>query len=93
MQFPLTLLSLAGAVALLLWGVHMVQTGVQRAFGARLRGALARRIDLKFAPDLRFRIDKSFAEGQRIDALLRRPEVVRDLEGEEPAPPAGDHTP
>lgn len=41
MQFPLTLISLAGAVALLLWGVHMVQTGVQRAFGARLRGALA----------------------------------------------------
>lgn len=41
MQFPLTLLSLAGAVALLLWGVHMVQTGVQRAFGARLRGAMA----------------------------------------------------
>lgn len=30
-KFPLTLLSLAGAVALLLWGVHMVQTGVQRA--------------------------------------------------------------
>ena len=28
---------LAGSVALLLWGVHMVQTGVQRAFGAKLR--------------------------------------------------------
>ena len=37
MAFPLTLLDLAGLVALLLWGVHMVQTGVQRAFGARLR--------------------------------------------------------
>ena len=37
MDFPLTLLDLAGSVALLLWGVHMVQTGVQRAFGARLR--------------------------------------------------------
>ena len=33
----LTLLDLAGAVALLLWGIRMVQTGVQRAFGARLR--------------------------------------------------------
>ena len=31
MAFPLTLLDLAGAVALLLWGSHMVQTGVQRA--------------------------------------------------------------
>src|SRR6201995_5219691 len=37
MLFPLTLLQLAGSVALLLWGVHMVQTGVQRAFGAKLR--------------------------------------------------------
>ena len=36
MTIPLTLLDLAGAVALLLWAVHMVQTGVQRAFGARL---------------------------------------------------------
>ena len=41
MELPLTLLNLAGAVALLLWGVRMVQTGVQRAFGARLRGLLA----------------------------------------------------
>lgn len=40
MAFPLTLLDLAGSVALLLWGVHMVQTGVQRAFGARLRTVL-----------------------------------------------------
>ncbi len=34
MTFPVTLIDLAGSVALLLWGVHMVQTGVQRAFGA-----------------------------------------------------------
>ena len=40
MSFPVTLLDLAGAVALLLWGVHMVQTGVQRAFGAHLRAVL-----------------------------------------------------
>jgi len=40
MTFPLTLLNLAGAVALLLWGSHMVQTGVQRAFGPRLRDLL-----------------------------------------------------
>jgi len=40
MDFPFTLLQLAGYVALLLWGVHMVQTGVQRAFGAKLRGFL-----------------------------------------------------
>ena len=37
MDFPLTLVDLAGSVALLLWGIHMVQTGVQRAFGAKPR--------------------------------------------------------
>ena len=40
MDLSLTLLQLAGYVALLLWGVHMVQTGVQRAFGAKLRSFL-----------------------------------------------------
>jgi phosphate:Na+ symporter len=40
MDFSITLVNLAGAVALLLWGVHMVQTGVQRALGAKLRGLL-----------------------------------------------------
>jgi phosphate:Na+ symporter len=39
-NFPITLLQLAGSVALLLWAIHMVQTGVQRAFGAKLRGFL-----------------------------------------------------
>jgi phosphate:Na+ symporter len=41
MDFPVTLIDLAGTIALLLWGVHMVQTGVQRAFGPRLGLALA----------------------------------------------------
>ena len=40
MTFPLTLIDLAGAIALLLWGSHMVQTGVQRAFGPRLKNFL-----------------------------------------------------
>jgi phosphate:Na+ symporter len=38
--FPVTVLDLAGSIALLLWGLRMVQTGVQRAYGARLRTAL-----------------------------------------------------
>ncbi|MDO9713344.1 Na/Pi cotransporter family protein [Paracraurococcus lichenis] len=41
MNVPLMLVDLAGSVALLLWGVRMVQTGVQRAFGPRLRAVLA----------------------------------------------------
>lgn len=40
MGTTLTLLDLAGMAALLLWGVRMVQTGVQRAFGARPRQIL-----------------------------------------------------
>jgi phosphate:Na+ symporter len=41
MDFPLTLIDLAGTVALLLWGVRMVQTGIQRGFGPRLGLLLA----------------------------------------------------
>ena len=36
------LVSLAGAIALLLWGIHMVHSGVLRAFGADLRHLLGR---------------------------------------------------
>ena len=43
MDATLSLVDLAGAVALLLWGVHMVQSGIQRAFGPHLRRVLARR--------------------------------------------------
>src|SRR4051794_14434733 len=48
MDFSVTLVNLAGSVALLLWGVHMVQTGVQRAFGARLRQILATALRNRF---------------------------------------------
>ena len=44
-----------------------------------LRGALAKRIDMKFMPELRFRIDETFDEADRIDRLLRSPAVARDL--------------
>src|SRR5690606_1431474 len=36
------LMNLAGGVALLLWGVRMVRTGMTRSFGAHLRRAVAR---------------------------------------------------
>jgi ribosome-binding factor A len=46
-----------------------------------LRGEVSRRVAMKFATDLRFRVDGSFAEGARIDALLRSDPVVRrDIE-------------
>lgn len=40
MSQALLLVELAGEAALLLWGLHMVQSGVQRAFGMRLRQVL-----------------------------------------------------
>ena len=45
MDATLSLLNLGGAIALLLWGVHMVQSGVQRAFGSDLRRFLAKTLD------------------------------------------------
>ena len=46
-----------------------------------LRGEIARRVNLKFAPDIRFRLDDRFDEAERIEKLLRSPQVKRDLGG------------
>jgi ribosome-binding factor A len=46
-----------------------------------LRGELARRVSLKFMPELRFKTDTSFARSKRIDELLASPKVARDLDG------------
>lgn len=62
MTFPLTLLNLAGAVALLLWGSHMVQSGVQRAFGPRLRDVLSSALRNRF---------RAFAAGLGVTTLLQ----------------------
>ena len=47
-----------------------------------LRAEIARRVNLKFAPDIRFRIDERFDEAERIDRLLRTPRVKRDLDND-----------
>jgi ribosome-binding factor A len=47
-----------------------------------LRGEIARRVNLKFAPDIRFRVDERFDEAERIERLLRSPEVRRDLDND-----------
>ncbi|HKS19311.1 MAG TPA: 30S ribosome-binding factor RbfA [Bradyrhizobium sp.] len=44
-----------------------------------LRGEIAHRVNLKFAPDVRFRVDERFDEAERIEKLLRTPAVQRDL--------------
>jgi len=47
-----------------------------------LRGEIARRVNMKFAPEVRFRIDERFEEAARIEKLLRSPDVQRDLSHE-----------
>ena len=44
-----------------------------------LRGEIAHRVNLKFAPDIRFRFDERFDEAERIEKILRTPQVQRDL--------------
>lgn len=44
-----------------------------------LRALVARRVNLKFAPELRFVLDHSFAAQAEIDRLLKSPSVARDL--------------
>ncbi len=62
MDFSITLVNLAGSVALLLWGVHMVQSGVQRTLGARLRGLLGIALRNQF---------QAFLAGIGVTALLQ----------------------
>ena len=44
-----------------------------------IRAELAQRVDLRFAPEVRFRADDSFDKSARIDAILASPAVQRDL--------------
>jgi ribosome-binding factor A len=48
-----------------------------------LRREIAQRVNLKFAPDIRFRIDERFDEAERIHKLLHSPAVARDLSNKE----------
>lgn len=43
-----------------------------------IRGEIAHSVNLKYAPDIRFRQDESFAEAARIDALLDSDKVRQD---------------
>jgi ribosome-binding factor A len=73
-------LKLATAYVLPLGGENTddVIAALKRA-GAFLRGQVAREVRLKYTPGLRFLPDESFDEGGKIDSLLRRPDVQRDL--------------
>jgi len=44
-----------------------------------LRSAIAQQVELRHVPRLQFKADRSFGQADHIDALLRRPQVARDL--------------
>jgi len=44
------------------------------------RARVGEKAGLRSAPEIRFQIDTTFDEADRIDALLRRPDVARDIE-------------
>lgn len=48
-----------------------------------VRGEIAHRVNLKFAPEIRFRLDERFAEAERIEKLLRTPIVQRGFDSQE----------
>lgn len=47
-----------------------------------IRGVVAPQLGLKFAPEIKFFVDETFAEADRIDALLRSDKVQRDLQAD-----------
>src|SRR5262245_20569705 len=60
--WAVVLLDLMGGVALLLWGLHMVRSGVKRAFGAELRRLLTKALGDRFS---------AFGAGLGLTALLQ----------------------
>ena len=62
MNATITLIDLAGWVALLLWGLHMVQSGIQRAFGPSLRRTLGMALGNRL---------KAFFAGLGVTAILQ----------------------
>ncbi len=55
-----------------------------------IRTEVAHKVNLRFAPDIRFRLDESFEQSSRIDAILASPAVQRDLSVPDDDPESGD---
>ena len=70
----------ATAFVMPLGGTHVneVLAALQRGSGF-MRGLIARELDLRYVPALRFVLDTTFDHASRIDALLHRPDIERDI--------------
>jgi ribosome-binding factor A len=88
-RFPVTIPAVRMSPDLKLAAVSVMPLGGQGAQATlkalnrhkkELRALVAQRINLKFAPELRFSLDPTFEAQTRIDALLKSPSVARDLD-------------
>ena len=48
-----------------------------------IRGLVAPRLEMKYTPEIRYRVDTALDYASKIDNLLRSPEVARDLKKDE----------
>ena len=53
---------------------------------AYFQSEVAKRVNTRYAAKIKFLVDESFDEGGHIDALLRRPDVARDLGADDTQP-------
>ena len=77
-------LKLASAYIMPLGGAHAGE--VVKALNRNkkfIRGRIVPRLNLKYAPDIRFLVDETFEEADRIESLLRSERVARDLHPDE----------
>jgi ribosome-binding factor A len=67
--------------------VRTLEAGKEQALLAALnrnkryiRGLVAPKLEMKFTPEIRYRVDTALDYASHIDDILRSPEVARDLE-------------
>jgi ribosome-binding factor A len=61
--------------------VQRLLTAMRRA-APWFRARVGEKAGLRYAPEIRFELDRTFDEADRIGALLRRPDVARDIKDE-----------
>jgi ribosome-binding factor A len=54
-----------------------------KAAQPEIRYLVSKRMKLRYTPKIYFALDESFDEAQRINELLKKPEVARDLAKED----------
>ncbi len=72
------LLDLLAAIALLVWGTHLVRTGILRVFGANLRRVLSRSLGNRFTAALSGVGVTALVQSSIKEALKFAAEAVRE---------------